>query len=527
MPLSPVPHLLQNNSPPSDLEREHTRAEISGVHADLIQLDNEIAGARDSDTLCALQNRRDTLKKYHYQHAAVLSPVRTLPPELLGEIFITSLPTVWKNTARAPKHSLSYKGAVLLPGQVCRHWRNVALATPRLWSAISVDPPRGGDLNLMKSWLSRSAQSPVIIALGDPLLSAFFASNEIINTLCAHAHHCHRLALHVRMSPSSVRDISECQFTTLRTLELNMDSMDGSWDLSTSAPLLSKVTLLRTANSSHHNPNIPAMQWIQLTQLTLVMPSLAAHQLANILREARNLISLRLTTIRLDSTISYHPIIHDKLRLLETNFSYSDLLDHLTLPRLQVYRCRLKDLWPHEAFISFLTRSKCSLESYVMNIGMDGRMAAEELIACLQHMPSLLNLEILGDTAAVLNEGMLQRLIFQSTDSCEKWIVPKLQRLAIVIQQPDRFPFDTLLELVRSRRIMDVNHGETQPIKLVHLQHSVGFPLAGYDHSLSARSAIAGLVSLKTEGLDIRTFDAQMRKIPLDKFIASQRVHVI
>src|ERR1700729_4648142 len=69
----------------------------------------------------ALCNRRQML-------ATLLSPVRRLPPELLGEIFRYCLPHDY--------HEKGAHNAVMLPSHVCKHWRDVALSTPPLWTNI-------------------------------------------------------------------------------------------------------------------------------------------------------------------------------------------------------------------------------------------------------------------------------------------------------------------------------------------------------------------------------------------------------
>ncbi|KAF9445457.1 hypothetical protein P691DRAFT_675618, partial [Macrolepiota fuliginosa MF-IS2] len=53
-----------------------------------------------------------------------LSPVYSLPPEILEEIFVHSLPAF---------PVLSHEVAPLLLCSVCSSWRNVALHSSRLW----------------------------------------------------------------------------------------------------------------------------------------------------------------------------------------------------------------------------------------------------------------------------------------------------------------------------------------------------------------------------------------------------------
>jgi len=54
--------------------------------------------------------------------------IQQLLPELLSEIFTFSLPDDWEHQIYA------FRRAVMLPGSISRHWRDIALTTPRLWS---------------------------------------------------------------------------------------------------------------------------------------------------------------------------------------------------------------------------------------------------------------------------------------------------------------------------------------------------------------------------------------------------------
>lgn len=52
----------------------------------------------------------------------------------------------------------------LLLSQICRYWRDTALATPLLWGSLSVDNNQPG-IPLLQSWLSRSCCTPLSLRL--------------------------------------------------------------------------------------------------------------------------------------------------------------------------------------------------------------------------------------------------------------------------------------------------------------------------------------------------------------------------
>jgi len=79
-----------------------------------------------------LKEKRTIVQESLAFHEALASPARySLPSELLGEIFLRCLPQTNYVTP-----SLDECPIVLT--RVCRHWRAVALSTPRLWASLSI-----------------------------------------------------------------------------------------------------------------------------------------------------------------------------------------------------------------------------------------------------------------------------------------------------------------------------------------------------------------------------------------------------
>ncbi|KZP19282.1 hypothetical protein FIBSPDRAFT_714951, partial [Athelia psychrophila] len=66
------------------------------------------------------------LSKALLEYQSVVTPIRMIPDDVLSEIFLAQVvdsPDYMFNKAPAP---------VVLAG-VCRRWRSVCLATPRIW----------------------------------------------------------------------------------------------------------------------------------------------------------------------------------------------------------------------------------------------------------------------------------------------------------------------------------------------------------------------------------------------------------
>ncbi|KAJ6601628.1 hypothetical protein B0H10DRAFT_1635884, partial [Mycena sp. CBHHK59/15] len=78
-----------------------------------------------------LEWKLDALRSKHTEQVSeiarytqVLSPVRRLPPEIIGEIFLYFTPKLWKP-------ELPWK-----LGHICRRWRMIALSLHQLWSVL-------------------------------------------------------------------------------------------------------------------------------------------------------------------------------------------------------------------------------------------------------------------------------------------------------------------------------------------------------------------------------------------------------
>jgi hypothetical protein len=104
--------------------------------------------------------RRRGLRIHRHLLSTLLSPVRFLPPELLGEIFRYCLPQDYDE--------LGAHKAVMLPSHVCKRWRDVALSTPALWTNIVLhvtDKTLESQTALVTDWVSRSGNLPLSFTL--------------------------------------------------------------------------------------------------------------------------------------------------------------------------------------------------------------------------------------------------------------------------------------------------------------------------------------------------------------------------
>ncbi|KAG8836233.1 hypothetical protein FRC17_008969 [Serendipita sp. 399] len=109
------------------LERElgHLNDEITDVQTRISSVVNEICGR----------------KRW-------MAAIRRVPNEVLGEMFVWHVKLDWK--------------APLVDSSVCKVWRSVALATPRLWSFLRLsEATRCLNPQLVQLWLQRARSAPL------------------------------------------------------------------------------------------------------------------------------------------------------------------------------------------------------------------------------------------------------------------------------------------------------------------------------------------------------------------------------
>lgn len=130
IPPSPLPPLLSGNQYAEGAHIITVRAAIEASSTVISTLDEEIC--RLKSALSELQRKRDNFKSNKVAHEHLLSPVRWAPSEVYARIFM-HFRAGWGDEAR-----YSTKDGPLEITGVCRRWRDIALETPALWSAIPI-----------------------------------------------------------------------------------------------------------------------------------------------------------------------------------------------------------------------------------------------------------------------------------------------------------------------------------------------------------------------------------------------------
>ncbi|KAJ7199807.1 hypothetical protein GGX14DRAFT_467411 [Mycena pura] len=244
--------------------------------------------------------------------------------------------------------------------RICRKWREIALACPTLWRAISIPSSynnRSRVLAMSEQWLRKSGCRPLSIEINE--LFSPSVDSEIFAII--HSARWEYLKLRNANDRPPLGTL-EGPMPLLRHLELF-----GHWCGSFIGISRDEAPLLRTVviGDGLDLTNV-VMPWVQLTSLTMELVFI--YECAPILQEASNLIFCVLGIIG-ESPVNELPDI--RLPFLETLLvshphrrPITGFVDALVLPRLRTLQMSEQFLGKKsiEALASFISRSGCTLQ---------------------------------------------------------------------------------------------------------------------------------------------------------------------
>ncbi|KAJ7122633.1 hypothetical protein C8R43DRAFT_44645 [Mycena crocata] len=321
------------------------RTRLAHLEARILELEHEIVSLQIQKA-----ETESRLDSYRY-------PVLTLPNEIISEIFIHFLPPY----PLCPPASGTLSPTVL--SHVCRDWRQIAVATPELWRAISLtfrsanNPD--GKIDLLKSWLARSCTIPLSIDLDDQAYEAPVA--ECIQTLIPHRARWESL----RFFALPLRDLP-CLAHPLPLLSHIAISCQERAPL---AVTFGNAPRLRSAILDNHGVSAVILPWAQLTSLTLTR--VWGQECSPILQHATSLVHCVVAVIPFFGDDEYPDVTlpHLESLVLAPYIADSSPVTHFldcfiapALHTLQIPDAFLGDD-PIEKLASFITKAGCKLQS--------------------------------------------------------------------------------------------------------------------------------------------------------------------
>ncbi|KAE9408848.1 hypothetical protein BT96DRAFT_913563 [Gymnopus androsaceus JB14] len=410
----------------------------------------------------------------HYKPPDLLSPFLDIPNEIVCVIFelactdnfLQEYP--WPlDQEREPAVKLTLPVITYLPtlaiSAVCTRWRSLALASPSLWSHLSLETTpatvsdvQGGFTSTLQLYLDRSVDTPLTIGLrttGTLYSHIISSGSPALNLLLQHTCRWKNFSYIGDYKLKQYMD-SSLSFPILENLSLSaLRSAIRLEDLGcfANAP---KLHMVKTDDPEIHSD----LPWTQLTSLDVRTP-----RDIDLLRRCRCLAVLKLQSFWskfgpgsvslaslksftfIDSTQKCHR------KLLENMFLT------LTFPSLTELFMYSEDgsgeslIWPLDAFNGFISRSSCTLTTLSLS---SVTISDVDLISALHLLPSLTKFS----TEALRNpkgrSPITSHFILNMHSSSTTPLLPKLRCLSIK-SHGTSFDDSAFVSMVSSRWIPD------------------------------------------------------------------------
>ncbi|KAJ7641214.1 hypothetical protein FB45DRAFT_899668 [Roridomyces roridus] len=348
---------------------EYSQSARAADRARVIELDAQIHELQAQVRVLQLEREpcKQRLDTYKY-------PVLTLPNEITSEIFLHFL-TPYPDCP--PLRGLDSPTSLT---HICRKWREIALATPMLWRALSIEEPddRAG---VVQTWLDRSGSCPLSIKLEHDIPGVGSLNESLIAMLLYRERWQHvQLALRAQEVV-----LLGGPMPLLESLSLTVDRWYYGHPVTSAAdfPRLRSVTL---DDADHGN-------WLPLSQLTtLTLNEVSGTNYFALLRGAVNLVYLCL--IRCIHAESGHTLTRLETLVVVDRLGRRQTLDMLTLPALlQLQWSRPSDapgFWNQnhiDSLTSLISRSGCKLQQILLTGASE--LSQESLRAALPSVPKV------------------------------------------------------------------------------------------------------------------------------------------
>jgi hypothetical protein len=470
---------------------------ICETEYDLLLLDEEIDQLQA--ILAELQRKHNALADHLQAHRNLLAPVRKLPVEILSRIFTLCLPDQEYNDG-----GYTLRKSVMLPGQICRPWRDIAHSSPMLWSSISLAVTwylKPELMLLAMIWLRRSAGCPLSLRITGTQ-THHGEIHALLDLVVACSSRWKHIDLDIGLFQYGILHDVKRFLPCLETLVLR-DTRDSTsvLDVFESAPQLHSVEL----QVQLWKVKLP---WHQLTSLSISSCSLDVF--LAILETGLDLLKCAVTVDDYRLIPRTDLVEHARLRSLSivAEDNHIAVFDYLRLPALSdlEYTDELYPFAPSR-LISLLKRSSCQLRTLTITFERCS-LSDDDLIHILRLSPLLQELELKYSCCfgGVSNKVMTQLTYKDRGDPDSALLTPELQILKLTRRRLNatyRFAYSVLADMIESRWRLDNSvDSQTRVARLQCVNVSLDRDLARVDPI-----AIARLRRFKNEGLNIEMMD--------------------
>ncbi|KAF8214070.1 hypothetical protein K438DRAFT_1802819 [Mycena galopus ATCC 62051] len=474
-------------------------------------IENEMAVLQSSlqSQIAALAERRDRESDINATLRFLVAPIRVLPFETLGEIFLLTICGI--DSSRRNIRD------VFRVTHVCCHWREVAHSIPRLWTGpVTVTPLRVESKEIryasnLREWFARSAQLPLPISFAGSIRNwRVDKCPHITEEVLRVASRWRSLRVR-RIAPTLFSQrLPELKFDALEELELleppnwtdDTDFDPTTISSFTTAPQLRKLTIDLACD-------IP-MPWGQLTEITVHntdAPPDILYQCTNLVKASLNI------TGWVSSPTSTHILALDHLRILSVTFAAEQtpgmpFLERLSAPALDELELNFMFptamFWDEATFTAFQLRSPNITKLEIRDWGTHA--PSNVIIAAFRHAPFLTHLSVDHSLDSV-DDALLHALRY--THGVEP-LVPRLHSLALTaLEAGEMFSEDVLASTIASRCWTDEDlASRSNPPTVVHLG-CVKLSSRAHSNFRFSKTFLDAMADLRRTGLDVEIIEVE------------------
>ncbi|KAJ7140390.1 hypothetical protein C8R46DRAFT_1135556 [Mycena filopes] len=375
-------HLLGRNDPPLESEIQAIHKAIASGQTRMDVLDAQIRLLQS--TLAKLLQSRSETAQLVQKHRGVLSPVRRIPPELLGEIF---------GMASGDTSDADWREPPWYLGQVCCAWRRTALADTSLWNSITLSPSQSSESSI-NAQLIRSTGAPLDIYWPD---RRHMKSHALLGIVLPHCERWRTLRMKMDYyddtpAPLALLVPITGRLHSLQTLEMDWAPWKIIPQVFASAPKLRTILLGSVEYNQTRFTAVTHAPWGQITRYRgICRPNLHLDILAAAPR-------LRICSLGFMGTHTFDPLAHpggvvlQDLRRLRTAQAF--ILPHIIAPALEALTCTAI-AWPSD--LPFLLSTADATARTLTTLVLLRCSMRAELLAVLRALPALTSLLLESD----------------------------------------------------------------------------------------------------------------------------------
>ncbi|KAJ7366328.1 hypothetical protein DFH08DRAFT_165745 [Mycena albidolilacea] len=433
-------------------------------------LENEIAALESESQIqiATVTELRDREQATCAALRSLVAPIRTLPVELLAEIFVLSA-----QQSTPFYSSVSTIKDAFRVSHVCGYWRQIASGTPRLWArpiGVSVlrwnGRARSDELYAdgLRAWFARSTplSVPVVITGFWDIKSMPETGSRVTGELRRIASRwgtlqvmCQGILASFLMQLTAGVKLDSLEELDLPPIKADVPDFDPAVIVAfATAPRLRKLTMFLTYSLA-----IP-MPWTQLTDIN-VIDRREPDLFLDIFAQCSNLVR---ASVRIEGWSVLPPARSDitaldHLQFLTLTFSSKGVhvmpfFTRLSAPALDHLRLHMEShegaQWDETTFTAFQLRAP-NITRLEIN-GYGSRIESTALRAALIHAPSLTHLSV-DHCSHAIDDALLRALHY--TDD-EQPLVPRLYSLSFINLTGNRLSEDLLASMLASRWWSDV-----------------------------------------------------------------------